>query len=396
MKNEMEMKRRHHRGALLAALGAMLMLLGGYVLLSTPDLLVYVMPAPAAGAEGDVLGELYEEGQKQLGSIADSFTAYAIGARSQSENVSAGESKSVTATVYAVGAGYFDVVHETLVDGRFISETDVSRKQNVIVLEERAALTLFAGENPIGGEVKVAGESYEVAGVIRAGRRIGEVDEHVVYLPITAAGKNALAMQTVECVARGTDAIASSILMKDTLSSWRRGGSFYSLPKLKLGAVMPLRWAILAVGVLVLLALLKRLNAVTWGRICRYVEALRTRYARSMLPGMIASGLCCLAGYAALLALTAALASFSIEPLYVFTEWVPEVIVELSSLSARFWALNAQNAATARYVCRDVCRVELGQGLFRWGMMAALLGAALHGVPWLNRVVEMPRMKKER
>lgn len=387
---------RRHRGALLLALGALLMLLGGYVLLTSPDLLVYILPAPAASTEGGELSSLYEQGQEQLASIADSFTAYGIGARAQGQGVSAGETKSLTATVYAVGAGYFDVVHETLVDGRLISETDVSRAQNVLVLEERAAIALFSGENPIGGEVSIAGETYEVAGVVRAGRRIGEADEYVVYMPITAASQNALGMQTVECVAKGTDAIASSILMKDTLSSWRSGGSFYSLSKLKLGAVMPLRWAVLALGVLVLLGLLRRLNAVTWGRICYYAEQLRTRYARNMLGGMAASFLFCAAGYAALLALTWALASFSIKPLYVFTEWVPEVIVEISSLVSRFWSLNAQNAAAVRYVSRDVCRVELGQGLLCWGMMAALLGLSLHGVPWLNRVIEMPEMKKER
>lgn len=387
---------RRHRGTLLLALGVLLMLLGGYVLVTSPDLLEYILPAPAASTEGGELSALYEQGQERLTSIADSFAAYGIGARAQGQDVSAGETKSVTATVYAVGAGYFDTVHETLVDGRLISETDVSRAQNVLVIEERAAVNLFSGENPIGGEVKVAGETYEVVGVIRAGRRIGEVDEHVVYMPITAASKNALDMKTVECIARGTDAVASSILMKDTLSSWQGGGSFYSLSKLKLGAVMPLRWAALVSGALVLLGLLRRLNAVTWGRICRYAEALRTRYARSMLGGMTASFLLCFAGYAALLALTWALASFSIKPLYVFTEWVPEVIVEISSLVSRFWSLNAQSAAAVRYVSRDVCRVELGQGLLRWGMMAALLGLALHGMPWLNRVIEMPEMKKDR
>lgn len=387
---------RRHRGALLLTLGLLLMLSGGFVLLTTPDLLVYILPAPAATTEGGELSALYEQGEEQLAAIADSFTAHAIGARAQGQNVSAGETKSVTATVYAVGAGYFDVVHETLAGGRLISETDVSRAQNVLVIEERAALTLFPGENPIGSEVSLAGETYEVVGVIRAGRRIGEVDGYVAYMPITAASRNALGMNTVECVAKGTDAVASAILMRDTLSSWQGGGSFYSLPKLKLGAVMPLRWVILAAGVLVLLGLLRRLNAVAWKRICGYAEALQTRYARTMLGGMAASFLLCAAGYAALLALTWALASFSIQPLYVFTEWVPEVIVEISSLTSRFWSLNAQNAAAMRLVGRDVCRVELGQGLLRWGLMAALLGLAFHGIPWLNRVIELPRMKRER
>ena len=50
--------------------------------------------------------------------------------------------------------------------------------------------------------------------------------------------------------------------------------------------------------------------------------------------------LAALMGYAAWGAAIWRLADFSIQPLYVFTEWVPEVVVELSSLTERFWALH--------------------------------------------------------
>ena len=150
------------------------------------------------------------------------------------------------------------------------------------------------------------------------------------------------------------------------------------------------------VGCLVLLGLLARLNAQAWGRICFYADQLKTRYARDMLASMALSTLLCLLGYVLLGGAAFLLARFSIEPLYVFTEWVPEVIVELSSLSARFWSLNNANAGVARYVSRWVCQMELGQGLFRWGMMAALLGVWLHGIPWLNRRIELPQMNRDR
>ena len=153
---------------------------------------------------------------------------------------------------------------------------------------------------------------------------------------------------------------------------------------------------VLIVGCLVLLGLLARLNAQAWGRICFYADQLKTRYARDMLASMALSTLLCLLGYVLLGGAAFLLARFSIEPLYVFTEWVPEVIVELSSLSARFWSLNNANAGVARYVSRWVCQMELGQGLFRWGMMAALLGVWLHGIPWLNRRIELPQMNRDR
>lgn len=46
--------------------------------------------------------------------------------------------------------------------------------------------------------------------------------------------------------------------------------------------------------------------------------------------------LLCLLGYAALAGAAFLLAQFVIAPLYVFTEWVPEVVVELKSVTGRF------------------------------------------------------------
>ena len=44
---------------------------------------------------------------------------------------------------------------------------------------------------------------------------LGEMDEHVAYIPITAASANALAMQTVELTAQTADkTTGSAILMR--------------------------------------------------------------------------------------------------------------------------------------------------------------------------------------
>ena len=91
-----------------------------------------------------------------------------------------------------------------------------------------------------------------------------------------------------------------------------------------------------------------------------------------------------------------ALAKFSIDPLYVFTEWVPEVVVELSSIAKRFWSLNDANAAAVRYISRNYCVLETGRGLLRWGLLALLLGAWMNGVPFFAKRVQMPEINKER
>ena len=196
----MENKKKR-RGMLALLLGLALTVCGGALLTRSGGQLEYILPAPAATQEGGELNALYEEAQKQLASIADSVTASAVGARAQGLTLST-ETQSAQTTVYAVGSGYFDVAHETLLDGRLISEADVKRAEDAIVIDESTALTFFAGDEPVGKTVTLDGLNYEVAGVIRTSRRLGETDEHVAYIPITAASANALAMQTVELTAK--------------------------------------------------------------------------------------------------------------------------------------------------------------------------------------------------
>lgn len=383
------------RGLVCLLLGCALMLWGGFLLLTTPDLLEYVLPAPTADEGGGALRTLCEQGGEQLDTLAGVVDGYAFAARAQGVSITSALG-SVTATVYAVGEGYFDVVHETLQNGRFITQTDVRRAERAIVLDSRAALALFSGEEPVGREVMLGGKTYEVAGVFAGGQRIGEADAYIAYVPVTAADADGLSAVTAAWVARPVDDVGSAIQMENTLRAWKGGGSFYSLSKLKLGAAAPLRWALLIVSLAVLMALLRRVNAFAWGRICCYADRLRLHYLRKLWPGMAASALLCLLLYGALALALWALAAFSIAPLLVFSEWIPEVAVELSSLQSRFWALAADNAAAVRYVTRFVCRAELGQGLLRWGFFAALLGLVLRLWPFLSRRPVLAAFPRER
>ena len=202
----------------------MLTVCGGALTLTVGGRLEYILPAPAATQEGGELNALYEEAQKQMASIADSITAGAVGARAQGVNLSA-EAQSAEATVYAVGSGYFDVTHETLLDGRLISEADVKRAENVVVIDERMALSFFAGNEPVGQTVTLSGLDYEVSGHQPKGGW-SETDEHIAYIPITSASANALAMQTVEMIAKTADkTTGSAILMENTLKTWQPGGA---------------------------------------------------------------------------------------------------------------------------------------------------------------------------
>ena len=123
-------------GKLLLLLGAVLMLCGAWVLLRVPDNLQYILPAPDTVSTEGALAALYEQGMKQLAGMDDVLTETAVAARWQGAGLSSDDGRrSVTATVYAVGAGYFDLAHEQLMQGRFVSVTDVRQAERVVVLD---------------------------------------------------------------------------------------------------------------------------------------------------------------------------------------------------------------------------------------------------------------------
>ncbi|MBR0408045.1 MAG: hypothetical protein IJI53_08410, partial [Clostridia bacterium] len=82
-------------------------------------------------------------------------------------------------------------------------------------------------------------------------------------------------------------------------------------------------------------------------------------------------------GFGALIGATYLLLVFSAQPLYVFTEWVPDNIVEWSSLKRVFWNLTASAANLTRFATRELRVIEFWGGVLRWGIVAALLGVAL-------------------
>ena len=111
----------------------------------------------------------------------------------------------------------------------------------------------------------------------------------------------------------------------------------------------------------------------------RFREALREKYIAPLIPRLVGILLLSVLGYGALIGLTWLLMDFSVQPLYVFTEWVPENIVSWSSLTKVFWNLTGSAAGLARMGTRELRVIEFWGGLARWGSALVLTGAALRG-----------------
>ncbi|HSP34545.1 MAG TPA: ABC transporter permease, partial [Thermoanaerobaculia bacterium] len=90
-------------------------------------------------------------------------------------------------TLAGVMPDYTAANHHFVGEGRFITEGDVRRSGNVVVIGYAVMESLFPRVDPIGKEVSLSGRKYIVIGVMeRQGQQtfFESVDSHV-YLPIT-------------------------------------------------------------------------------------------------------------------------------------------------------------------------------------------------------------------
>jgi predicted permease len=101
--------------------------------------------------------------------------------------------KSVTKQI--VGAGFFAVINEPLLAGREFDERD--QRLNIdptspdvgqplpLILNQKAAHSLFAGGNPIGKHLRGDRQAYEVVGIVPDMKDAGGITPGLAYLPLT-------------------------------------------------------------------------------------------------------------------------------------------------------------------------------------------------------------------
>lgn len=95
-----------------------------------------------------------------------------------------------TPILFGVTPDYEFVFSQYLGYGRFITDTDVQVRSNVVVLGKDVLKTLFPDEDPIGKEIKIAGNTFTVVGVMGdLGTFFGQSRDNSVFIPISTFQK---------------------------------------------------------------------------------------------------------------------------------------------------------------------------------------------------------------
>lgn len=357
----------------LLVVGAVMMLISLGNLLAARELLQYaVVPR---GEMDAAVSQLLTVKREVADTLADCTSALAVGGVTEKASVSAG-SVNQTCAVYAVGEGWFEADPVFLTAGRRLTETELKLGDKVAMVDEQLAFQLFGSELPEDAKATIDGVEYAVVGAYRHRRSVGEAARYSAYVPLLSANQNArdeLLFIAVPVANTGARTMFESTMR----ANWEQDGCFISIGKEALRQRMIVRMLLLVFGLSVIFRLMRRMNGAAARSWTRFQERLRWNYFRTAAPSLMAFLGICLIGYGALLALLYALAAFSIQPLYTFTEWVPENVVEWSSLKAVFWSLAGDSAKLVRVGTRELRIVEFWGKILRWGTLGALYGALL-------------------
>ena len=102
-------------------------------------------------------------------------------------NIKAG-TKTSTTSLEASNASYSEVKSYTVSSGRFITDSDVNNRYNVLVIGTETATNIFGSENVVGETMYVSGIQFKVIGVLKSSgtSSTGSSDDKII-LPISTA-----------------------------------------------------------------------------------------------------------------------------------------------------------------------------------------------------------------
>ena len=99
------------------------------------------------------------------------------------------QSKNWTTTVSGVNSNFQDVNNWTMAEGRFISSKNVENRERVAVVGQTVVKNLFAGEDPVGKEIRVKNIPFRVIGVLnsKGNGTMGNDQDDTIFIPYTTA-----------------------------------------------------------------------------------------------------------------------------------------------------------------------------------------------------------------
>lgn len=375
---------------------------------STPSLYLYNTLAPQAGAP-QVEGEAQTDADKEtVQDVADqpkppeqkplSPLAQALKGLDEKMGELSTAQGGYMARVYTSGVAFSDGLSGSatgglqglwgdvsleprapLLFGRHLYHEELAEGRQVAVIDEKLAIELYRIADPLGRDLVIGGKAFEVVGIVRHSRQMGEVDAFSAHVPLNALDRLGIQSQILSVLVKPLKGAGAYAALSQGLGQWQPGGSFHSYEKEKYRSMLPLR-LLLCFTALMLIALSLKLARIWTKRLYQGGrERLEIRYAQHMLPELTLRLVLVILLYALNLLLIFLVLRELIAPVYIFPEWVPTVLVEPKDIIRTFWQLRTQESVLMSLRTPELLRLRFLHRLMT--LACALLGLLLLR-PW--------------
>ena len=229
--------------------------------------------------------------------------------------------------------------------GRLLFPEELKDGDRVALLDEQLALSLFGIADPLERTVLIGEEKFRVVGILRHRKQVGDYTDSGAYISLSAAIPLSIQLDALLVEADPIPGKGAPTTFSTDVKKWVAGGTYINLGKEKMGTTLWLRALLFALGMGVAVKWISWMNRRTSRGIKRYKEALQHKYPSQLMLPLIGMLVLLAVGYLLGIAAIAVLMNFIIAPVYVFTEWIPAILVEWQEIAAAFWKV-WQPAAT--------------------------------------------------
>lgn len=305
---------------------------------------------------------------------ASTQRAWTLGGFIQEATLKA-ETQSARGRVTLYGQNGLTLQPQTLLYGRLFTEDELQSGAPLALLDEQMAFALFREADVTGRSFNLGGQPFQVIGVVCHARQVGDATDCGAYIPLLCGIQpDALIVE-----ADPLPGVGAGVSFSGVCELWRSGGTFIDLHKEAVGATMWARALGFVIGTVALIKGIRWLNAGVRRAMTWHQRALQHKYATQLLPQSIGPVVLLVAEYALAAGCAALLLGFIIEPVYIFPECVPAVLVEWEDIQSTFWQVQ-QSAANFRELrTPELLRIRYFQTLINISsaVMAVVLAHAI-------------------
>jgi len=284
------------------------------------------------------------------------------------------QKKAVSTPLVALSENAFDAFPRFLRWGRLFYPDELEQGAFVMLIDEELALALFQTIHAEGRNVTLAEESYRIIGVLRHNRRVGEANDFTAYIPLKTAQLSCLQLDTLTLRAIPIQSAEAMATFQRIASELSPKGTFYNSIREKTGATFLVRLVLCGFYFVLLHAALRHLATSVKRFRKECARRFQRAYLSQTLPFIFINAAWRFVALAAIITAAAAVLVILVQPVYVYTDYIPSVLVEPKEIIKTFW--NAQSKEASRIVYHTVSanRMKFFAGLSRWGSILALYG----------------------